>query len=116
MCVVDLDRDGRIGLRPDLSWWGAGRCRFVGDVKHKPTSAKGVLHPDLYQLLAYTIATGLPAGLLVYAAGECDEAEHVVELAGKTLHVRVLDLRGSPSEILTEVGEIAGLVRRLAAA
>ena len=60
---IYLDIDQRVRLRPDLSWWTRGRCEFVGDVKYKRTVAGKVLHPDLYQLLAYTIATDLPGAL-----------------------------------------------------
>ena len=30
-----LDREGRVPLRPDLTWRDGSRCRFVGDVKYK---------------------------------------------------------------------------------
>ena len=76
-----LDQAARVRLRPDLSWWENGRCCFVGDVKYKRLKVAGFLHPDLYQLHAYATATRLPAGLLIYAAGETEEAEHVVALA-----------------------------------
>ncbi|MHB0960427.1 MAG: 5-methylcytosine restriction system specificity protein McrC [Pirellulaceae bacterium] len=67
---ICLDVASRVVLEPDLSWWQANRCCFVGDVKYKRVNAPGIKHPDLYQLLAYTVATDLPNGLLVYAAGE----------------------------------------------
>src|SRR5207247_1366694 len=58
-----LDQAQRIRLRPDISWWENGRCLVIGDVKYKPVQAVEIEHPDLYQLLAYTIATDLPGGL-----------------------------------------------------
>jgi 5-methylcytosine-specific restriction enzyme subunit McrC len=106
-----LDRAGAIRLRPDLSWWEGGRCRFVGDVKYKRTRAPGVDHPDLYQLLAYTVASGLPAGLLVYAAGEAEAGAHAVD--GKELQVTALDLAGDPQATLDQVATLAGRIRRL---
>ncbi|HEX2514857.1 MAG TPA: restriction endonuclease [Chloroflexota bacterium] len=106
-----LDRAGAIRLRPDLSWWEGGRCLFVGDVKYKRTRAPGVDHPDLYQLLAYTVASGLPAGLLVYAAGEAEAGAHAVD--GKELQVTALDLAGDPQATLDQVATLAGRVRRL---
>jgi 5-methylcytosine-specific restriction enzyme subunit McrC len=109
-----LDLSAKVRLEPDLSWWRNGRCVFVGDAKYKRITVKGINHPDLYQLLAYTVALDLPAGLLVYAVGEADRVEHVVRHAAKRLHVTTVDLSGSPQEILFDMKRIAGLVRDLA--
>lgn len=110
-----LDEAENIGLEPDISWWDGKVCHFVGDVKYKRVSASGIKHPDLYQLLAYTIASGLPSGLLVYAVGEGDAAVHEVVDAGKQLHVVVLDLRGEPRDILAEIDRVAVHVRAMRA-
>jgi 5-methylcytosine-specific restriction enzyme subunit McrC len=109
-----LDAKGKVRLEPDLSWWQAGRCRFVGDAKYKRISVSGIKHPDLYQLLAYVIALDLPAGLLIYAAGEAESVEHTVPQAGKRLEVTTIDLSGTPSEILGRVNRLAGRVRAIA--
>ncbi len=111
---LHLDAHRRVRLEPDLSWWQGGQCVFVGDVKYKRITAPGVNHPDLYQLLAYTVAAHLPAGLLVYAHGEAEEASHRVPAIDKTLLVRTLDLSGTPQEILRQISVVAALVRRLA--
>lgn len=108
-----LDRDSRIRLAPDLSWWEAGHCRFVGDVKYKAIAAPGIRHPDLYQLLAYAIATDLDEGLLVYAAGETTPTDHDISHAGKRLRVRVLDVAADPHDVLVGVQAIADEVREL---
>jgi len=113
---VPLDVGRKVRLEPDLSWWVSDDCAFVGDAKYKRISVKGINHPDLYQLLAYTIALDLPAGLLVYAAGEAERVEHTVVHSGKQLHVTTIDLSGSPTDILREVGRIAERVKTLAAA
>jgi 5-methylcytosine-specific restriction enzyme subunit McrC len=118
---LPLDRAGAVRLQPDLSWWEGGTCAFVGDVKYKRTGAGGVEHPDLYQLLAYTVAAGLPGGLLVYAAGEESDdgtddgspISHDVVRAGKQLQVTTLDLAGSPEQILAQIRVLAERVRRL---
>jgi 5-methylcytosine-specific restriction enzyme subunit McrC len=113
--ALRLDTAGRIVLRPDISWWEGSRCCFVGDVKYKRVNAAGILHPDLYQLLAYTVAADLPGGLLIYAAGEGEPAIHEVVQLGKWLEVITLDLNGTSEEILAQVGAIASRVRRLRA-
>jgi len=111
---VRLDEDERVRLEPDLSWWNEASCLFVGDAKYKRISVKGINHPDLYQLLAYTVGLNLPAGLLVYAVGEAERVVHEVVHAGKHLHVTTMDLSGSPEDILRDVARIARRVRQLA--
>jgi 5-methylcytosine-specific restriction enzyme subunit McrC len=113
--ALRLDRAGRVSLKPDISWWDGHVCRFVGDVKYKRVNAAGVQHPDLYQLLAYTVAADLPGGLLIYAAGEGEPARHDVVHIGKQLEVVTLDLAGPPDEVLTQMREVAGRVRRMRA-
>lgn len=112
---VRLDEDAKVRLEPDLSWWRDGTCLFVGDAKYKRISAKGINHPDLYQLLAYAVALDLPAGLLVYAVGEADRVEHEIRHTGKTLQVTTLDLAGTPQDILDDIRRLARQVRALAA-
>jgi 5-methylcytosine-specific restriction enzyme subunit McrC len=114
--TIHLDQRQMVRIKPDLTWWRQGTCVFVGDAKYKRLDLSGIGHADLYQLLAYTIALDLPAGLLVYAVGEAKDAEHAVRHAGKTLHVTTIDLSGSPKEILQDVGRIAEQVRALASA
>ena len=109
-----LDRAARIKLEPDLTWWEAGHCRFVGDAKYKRINATGVKHADLYQLLAYTTALGVESGMLVYAAGEATDVEHGVRLAGKRLLVRTVDIDGAPATVLHRVANLAEAIRELA--
>jgi 5-methylcytosine-specific restriction enzyme subunit McrC len=115
---LNSDEHGpRVRLRPDLSWWDGDRCVFVGDAKYKRLSVKGFEHADLYQMLAYTVATDLPGGLLIYAVGEREERTYTVRHAGKKLEVCTLALDGTPEKILSRVAELAERVRswRLAA-
>ncbi len=106
-----LDQKRAVSLKPDLSWWEGNTCHFVGDVKYKRTAASGGPNADIYQLLAYTIATRLPGGLLIYAAGEGEPAIHEVHEIGKRLEVCSLDLSGVPTAILMQVGELAERIR-----
>jgi 5-methylcytosine-specific restriction enzyme subunit McrC len=110
-----LDRDHRIRLRPDISWWEGQSCTFVGDVKYKRVQVTEIEHSDVYQLLAYTIATRLPGGLLIYAADEAIPVEHEIPLAGKRLRITTLDVRGNPEEILERVRHVAKEIRSLRA-
>ena len=85
--IPSLDVDGKLGLRPDLTWWTSGVCTFVGDVKYKNITEKRAPEADLYQLLAYTTALDLPGGLLIYAQGEADVTVYEVRHSGKRLEV-----------------------------
>ena len=112
-----LDEEGRISMKPDLSWWAPGsgnsmpRPLFVGDAKYKKLESLGFEHADIYQMLAYCTAADLPSGLLVYAAGEGEHGTYRVNNADKTIEVAALDLRGTPEVILGEVQRIAERVR-----
>jgi 5-methylcytosine-specific restriction enzyme subunit McrC len=108
-----LDRGCRVRLRPDISWWEGRTCAFIGDVKYKRVQVTEIEHPDVYQLLAYTIAAGLPGGLLIYAADEAMPVEHEIPLAGKRLQITTLDLRDGPDEILQRVRQVAAGIRAL---
>lgn len=108
-----LDEGGEITLKPDLVWREGGRCVFVGDAKYKRIDHAQVPNADLYQMLAYVTALGLPGGLLIYAKGERDEASYTVRHTGKRLKVVALDLSGDMEDVLRRVGEIAGKVRAL---
>lgn len=111
---VTLDVDGKIRLRPDLSWWDGRDCVFVGDAKYKRIDYKQVPNADIYQLLAYTTALDLPGGLLVYAKGEkVEPTKYWVKHADKALEVVALDLSGSIGDLRVSVRELAGHVRRL---
>ena len=108
---VALDMNGRVRMYPDLSWWEGSRCVFVGDAKYKKTVSQRVPNADLYQLLAYTTALGLPSGLLIYAKGEDEPATHTVRHGGKRLQIAALDLEGEFRDVLNDVERIAGLVK-----
>ncbi len=105
-----LDAGRLVRLYPDISWWEDGRCEFVGDVKYKRSSGHDARNPDLYQALAYAVATGLPSALLIYAAADDADEDagttyHI--MGGKRLEELVLDLRGTESELLEGVGALA---------
>lgn len=108
---IYLDDSRRVVLEPDLTWWDHEQCVFVGDVKYKRINVPGIKHPDLYQLLAYTVATDLPNGMLIYAAGEGVPAEHDVVFVNKRLEVVSIDLEGVPSRILEQMRGLAERVR-----
>jgi len=110
-----LDLARTIRLQPDLSWWEDGACVFVGDAKYKRVAASGIKNSDVYQILAYSISTGLPGGLLIYAAGEGEPVTHEIVEIGKRIEVVTLDLSRRPATILADIEALAQRVRTLRA-
>ena len=111
--TVYLDTGRFVLLKPDLSWWVAGRCVFAGDCKYKRTVGT-IPNADIYQMLAYLTALQLPEGLLIYAAGEDTPAELIIEQASKRLHVRTLDVSRPPTQLMHDVRSLAQSVRDMA--
>ncbi|MGQ1838226.1 McrC family protein [Kocuria turfanensis] len=103
---LSLAESGQIPLVPDLGVRVGGQWRFVGDVKYKRDDGSGH-EGDLYQLLAYATATGLPEATLIYAQGPRARTVHEVRHAHKRLYVRHLDLSASPQEVLNQVHALA---------
>jgi len=106
-----LDAEKRIRLKPDLSWWRAGRPVFVGDVKYKRLGAEGARNPDLYQLLAYLIATRLTRGMLVYGESTGPPTIHRVQSDGRQLEVLGLDLNQEPEMVLADLSRLANRIK-----
>lgn len=111
----DGDDDGKIRLKPDLTWWDGPTCTFVGDAKYKNVTGERVPNADLYQLLAYATALDLPGGLLAYAQGEAAERTYQVRNADKRLEVVAVDLAGSIEDLRASIGRVAARVRALRA-
>lgn len=109
---ISLAEDGRIRLKPDLSWWDGPRCTFVGDAKYKHIKSN-VPNADLYQLLAYATALDLPGGLLIYAKGERRPASYRVRHAGKYLEIAEVDLTSDADALLFRMRKLARRVERI---
>ena len=108
-----LDKAEVVPLKPDLCLVEGYRITWVGDAKYKRLPFGSYRNADLYQLLAYAVATGLPSGTLIYAADEgVSTAEHVVLNAGKRLHVVALDLSAPLAAIRRQIARLAdGIVK-----
>ena len=104
---VAFDQGRKVSLRPDISWWSARLCTFVGDAKYKNLTGRRVPVGDLYQLLAYATALDLPGGLLIYAEGEADAGTLDVVNSGRRLEVAALDLSGAPDDVLLSMDRVA---------
>ena len=111
--IDTLDEDGKVKLRPDLTWWHGRECQFVGDAKYKGIENESVPNADLYQLLAYVTALNLPGGLLIYAQGKAETATYTVRNSGRRLEVAALNLGGSLDAVLKRVDVLAERVKAL---
>jgi 5-methylcytosine-specific restriction enzyme subunit McrC len=106
-----LDEAEAVPLKPDLCLVEAERITWVGDAKYKRLPSGAYQNADLYQLLAYTIATGLSSGTLIYAADKgVSTAEHDILQAGKRLHVVALDLSAPPAAIRRKIEVLADAI------
>ncbi|UZI29793.1 McrC family protein [Streptomyces sp. VB1] len=105
---VHLDEDRNVTMRPDLVWYGdGGESRAVADAKYKAEKPEGFPDADLYQMLAYCTALGLPDGHLVYARGYEPSVKHQVRNAGIRIHQHALALDRPPGELLAEIAALA---------
>lgn len=112
---VWLDENAAVRMRPDLVWYAENRRpRAVADAKYKAGSPNGFPDADLYQMLAYCTALGLPEGYLVYAKGSAPHTSHQVRHAGIVLHQHALELDQAPAGLLADVGALARQMARQA--
>jgi 5-methylcytosine-specific restriction enzyme subunit McrC len=108
-----LDEESKVRLKPDLSRWQGERCLAIGDVKYKRTTASGVTHPDIYQLLAYATAANLRQASVIYAMAKDDEegirllGDHHVLGTNVLIKVFALDLQKPSSDILRQISKFA---------
>jgi 5-methylcytosine-specific restriction enzyme subunit McrC len=99
-------------MKPDLLFLRNEQPVYVGDAKYKVIGDITGVDSDLYQLLAYTTALGLPEGVLIYAQSDEAITPAVVQVSkvGKRLHIRRIDLRGNAAAIRWAVDELAAWI------
>ena len=114
-------RESGSGL--NLTWFGGKgpRTGFIGDAKYKRIKHERIPNADIYQMLAYLTASGLPEGMLIYAKGmredtslPAEEITYTVRMSGQSIHVVALDLSGSLDEILERVRGLGDRIKGLA--
>ncbi|WP_174184820.1 McrC family protein [Nocardia barduliensis] len=104
-----LDTMRQVRIRPDLVWERRGRPVAVLDAKYKRVEDNERPNTDLYQMLAYCTALGVPEGHLVYASGDARSSCTVRE-AGTKLHTWVFDLSQPTDRIVEQASRIASAV------
>ncbi|MEU6891138.1 restriction endonuclease [Streptomyces sp. NPDC046557] len=103
-----LDEADAIRMKPDFVLYGPDSAPIaVADAKYKAEKRDGYPDADLYQMLAYCTALGLPEGHLVYAKGNAPHAAHRVRHAGIVLHQHALDLHQAPASLLADIAALS---------
>jgi 5-methylcytosine-specific restriction enzyme subunit McrC len=69
-----------------------------------------VPNADVYQALAYAIATELPGATLIYAKGETGSFHHQISQVGKSIDVTELDIEATPEDLLDQIGHIGSAI------
>lgn len=82
----------------------------VVDAKYKAQRYDGFPNADIYQLLAYCTAFGLPLGHLVNAAGNEEPRAYTNSAAGVQVVAHCLDLEARPADLVRQVAELAGVI------
>ena len=75
-------------------------------MKYKELEPEKWSQADLYQLLAYCVSLGLPAGLLLYASARPLE-KHFVQRAGIDLELVGIEMSGKPRVLEAHVRNAA---------
>jgi 5-methylcytosine-specific restriction enzyme subunit McrC len=105
---IHLDRGHEVRMVPDfVRFADNGAAVAVADAKYKAEKPEGYPDADLYQMLAYCTALGLPEGHLVYAKGNAPHATHLVRHADIVIHQHALELDQSPEGLLADVRRLA---------
>jgi 5-methylcytosine-specific restriction enzyme subunit McrC len=113
-----LGHGGIVKIRPDLIFERpAGRAVYVADTKYKITADGYARNADYYQILAYTRALDVPAGMLIYCQrdGNAPPTAITVGVQQTRLDTWALTLSGSPEDIERRLGHLAEQIIRRAA-
>ncbi|MFI8419450.1 McrC family protein [Streptomyces sp. NPDC085479] len=103
-----LDEAAAIRMKPDFVLYQPDSTPLaVADAKYKAEKRDGYPDADLYQMLAYCTALGLPEGHLVYAKGNEPHAAHRVRNARVVIHQHALDLDQPPAALLTDIASVS---------
>ncbi|MFN0029915.1 MAG: 5-methylcytosine restriction system specificity protein McrC [Acidimicrobiales bacterium] len=109
-----LDEAGAVRIEADLVWARHGVPAAVIDAKYKAEKPSGFPNADVYQMLAYCTALGLPVAHLVYAKGNEHGVTHTLRNVDITIHAHTLDLAVAPSALLAQTNDLADSIAQFA--
>jgi 5-methylcytosine-specific restriction enzyme subunit McrC len=98
---IHLDRDERIIMKPDILIRRGGAVALAADCKYKRLESDEFKNHDVYQLLAYCIATNSRKGLLIYPLNLEKPCEEVwIQNSATCIRQISIDLRKEPGEFI----------------
>jgi 5-methylcytosine-specific restriction enzyme subunit McrC len=103
LATKTLDLEGRVTLVPDLSVWDGSHPVWLGDLKYKEDNTK-VSNDDLYQMVAYLVASDLSEGTLIYPKIGGSNPGYNIRHVGRRVMVESIDLSMSPKPLLEAIG------------
>lgn len=108
-----LGHGGPARIRPDLTFKRPdGTTVYVADTKYKITANGYARDRDYYQILAYTRALDVPAGMLIYCQrdGDAPPTSITVGAHQTRLDTSALALTGTPADIEHRVQTLANQI------
>ena len=104
-----LGKGRQVRMEPDLVFRRAKATVFVGDTKYKLSPDARGRSSDYYQMLAYVVALGLPAGVLIYCqeSGDAPQREVVVHNHGARLLTYAVPMSGNAAALDAELSTLA---------
>lgn len=114
-----LGHGGTVNIRPDLIFeHPAGTAVYVADTKYKITADGYARDADYYQILAYTRALDVPAGMLIYCQRDGNAPPTAITVGAQQtrLDTWALTLSGSPADIESRLRDLASQIIERAAA
>ena len=108
-----LGHGGTARIRPDLTFASPGGTTvYVADTKYKITADGYARDRDYYQILAYTRALDVPAGMLIYCQRDGDAPPTSITVGADQvrLDTSALALTGTPADIERRLQALADQV------
>ena len=108
-----LGHGGTARIRPDLIFeQPAGKAVYVADTKYKITADGYARDTDYYQILAYTRALDVPAGMLIYCQRDGDAPPRAITVGTHQtrLDTWALTLSGTPADIEHRLKDLANRI------
>jgi 5-methylcytosine-specific restriction enzyme subunit McrC len=112
-----LDHGGTARIRPDLIFEKPNsNAVYVADTKYKITADGYARDADYYQILAYTRALNVPAGMLIYCQRDGNAPPRAITVGTHRtrLDTWALTLSGTPADIEHRLKDLANQVVELA--
>ncbi len=114
-----LDVGNRVTLLIDMLFTREGRPVLVADTKYKRIETHGLGNADVYQMLAYCVATSAPTAVLIYPRETASGSDSLAPILVHHMDIRILglslDLSGTATALAAELDQLTDRLVALAA-